>query len=688
MIENLEFEEFFRGMRSNINDEVGDSLEEGYRVNRFTEFFTNHLGDFGIITDANIYSLDKSYGSGRIHANAWYLDEEEGRLSLFVTDFYDEEEVCSVSRSEVEKTIKRAIKVFNFVKKININELEPASLEYIMFRTINEAIDKISQIRIYYITDGITKKITTQNDIYDEIPVYIDIWDIQRLYRLLSSGREYEPVEIDFEKKFSNVLKCISMPSNTNEYQGYLSIIPGDILEELYEEYGSRLMELNVRSFLQQRGKVNRGIRQTILNEPHRFLAYNNGISATAESIDTERNQNGDLVIKKIKGLQIVNGGQTVASLHRAKKYDRSGNLDKIAVQAKISVVKKDMLEELVPKISRFSNTQNSVNEADFASNDPFHIDIEKLANNIWVPGEQSRWFYERARGQYEVARNRVAGTSVSKRKKFDEQIPKNQKFTKTDLAKYFNCWAKLPHIVALGSQKCFVHFMTHLVVEDKNFTPDEVFYKNLVSMAIIYKEAERVARKHKFPGYRANAVAYTMALISYKTFGRIELSKIWLEQSISTEFKDLMSDWMPIVRNKIIETAGERNVTEWAKKIECWNAVQLIDVEMPETFEKELTEGDRLPNVGVVIDTARADIGSVDRMNIARTMQIDKVLWRQISDWGQENNQLETYHYGIANTLALYAAGNWDKVPSVKQARQAVKILDIYKNNKINNNN
>src|SRR5690606_8607115 len=180
--------------------------------------------------------------------------------------------------------------------------------------------------------------------------------------------------------------KCLQMPAISDEYQGYLAIMPGDVLARLYDEYGARLMELNVRSFLQQRGKANRGIRETILNEPGRFLAYNNGVSATAESIETARSDTGDLEIRSIKGLQVVNGGQTVASIHRAATIDRCKHLGNIGVQAKITVVNPELLEELVPAISRFSNTQNKVNEADFASNDPFHVELEKLANSIWAP--------------------------------------------------------------------------------------------------------------------------------------------------------------------------------------------------------------------------------------------------------------------------------------------------------------
>ena len=684
MIENLEFEEFYRTVRAEINDETTDTLEEGYRIDRFTQFFTNYLGDFGIITDATICTVDKPMGQARVSSNAWYLNEDDGSLALFVTDFRDSEIPESVTSQNVEKGIQRAARVLAFAEKVEIDVLEPASNEYTMFRTVKESINSINQIRIYYLTDGKLKRAGDGHTDMAGTPIYYSYWDIERLYRHVSSGREYEPIEINFKEKFKTTINCLSMPANTDEYKGYLAIIPGDILAALYEEYGSRLMELNVRSFLQQRGKVNKGIRETILHEPYRFLAYNNGISTTAEEIRTERTEQGDLVITSIKGLQIVNGGQTVASINRAQKNDKCQHLGKLAVQAKISVVKATLLEELVPKISRYSNTQNTVNEADFASNDPFHIMIEKLANSIWAPGEQTRWFYERARGQYEVARNRIAGTSVAKRRKFDEQTPKNHKFAKTDLAKYYNCWEQKPEIVGRGAQKNFVNFMTTVAKKHSEFVPDEDFYKDLISKAIVYTTAEKTARKHKFPAYRANAVAYTIALVSFKTVGRLNLRSIWDRQAPSQELEKLIDDWMPVVWDRIVESAGSRNVTEWAKKEECWAEIQLLDLAIPPELEEELKVGDPLPTVGSKARNGKASqLSTIDRQNINKVRQHDADFWWDLGKWGHQTGLLNDFQVSIVHSIASYAAGYWDKIPSAKQSKHCVAALDIAKREK-----
>lgn len=681
MIENLEFEEFYQSIRSEISDETSDELSEGYRIDRFTEYFINQLSEYGVTGDATICAVEKEIGNAKAMSNAWNVDIDEGRLSIFISDFRDSDTIESAGKQDVETAVSRAARIYRYAKKKNYEELDPAHGEFAMIRTIQESIPDVTQIRIYYLSDAQLKNTDDRTDELDNLPAYISYWDIQRLYRLVSSGREYEPIHINFQEKFGQQVTCLSMPSNTDEYQGYLAIIPGDILASLYDEYGSRLMELNVRSFLQQRGKVNRGIRETILKDPDRFLAYNNGISATAEEIVTERTEKGDLTIKTIKGFQVVNGGQTVASIHRSRKVDLCKHLDRLAVQAKITVVKPAYLEELVPKISRYSNTQNTVNEADFASNDPFHIAVEKLSNTIWAPGEQTRWCYERARGQYEVARNRIAGTSAAKRRKFDEQTPKKQKFAKVDLAKFYNCWYQKPEIVARGSQKNFVHFMTHIAKDHHGFKPDDEFYKDLISKSIIYKTAEAIARKHKFTAYRSNAIAYTVALVAFKTMGRINLRSVWEMQEVSVAIYDAMYSWMPIVLNEIIRTAGTRNVTEWAKKTECWHEIQLLDVSIPADLEKELREGDPLPNVGGRAREGKADqLSTLDRQNINRVMRQEPDYLLRLGMWGRESGELKEIQIIIVLTVATYAAGGWVKIPSHKQAKHVVDALSIAK--------
>ena len=265
------------------------------------------------------------------------------------------------------------------------------------------------------------------------------------------------------------------------------------MLAAIYDRWGTRLLEQNVRVFLQHRGKVNKGIRATIENEPNMFFAYNNGITATAEEVAID-DDGGRLLLRRLKNFQIVNGGQTTASIHSAQR----GKVDvsQTFVQMKLSVVDPERANRLVPKISEFANSQNRVSAADFFANHPFHVRMEGFSRRIHAPSpdgtfRQSKWFYERARGQYADARG---GLTSAQRKKFDLENPRRQLFTKTDLAKFVNVWKERPHEVSLGAQKNFAAFAQRIGQQWETAPDDfnEAWYREAVAKAIVFKATER----------------------------------------------------------------------------------------------------------------------------------------------------------------------------------------------------
>ena len=296
------------------------------------------------------------------------------------------------------------------------------------------------------------------------VPMSAQVWDIERLYRCWSSGRKRETIQIDFQGQFQEALPCLAMPDDAEmEYNTYLALFPGTMLNRIYEVYGPRLLERNVRSFLQAKGNVNQAIRRTIRETPRMFLAYNNGISATAEEVELIRLPDGGLGIKTITDFQIVNGGQTTASIYHAVNRDKAP-IDGLYVQMKLTVLKdRERMDDIVPKISESANTQNKVQIADFSANHPFHRTLEELSRTVWAPSatgteKQTRWFFERARGQYADARARVG--TLAKRKEFEAQHPTQQKFSKIDIAKFEHSWQQLPHYVSEGCAEkfCPVH--------------------------------------------------------------------------------------------------------------------------------------------------------------------------------------------------------------------------------------
>ncbi|MBE05241.1 MAG: hypothetical protein CMD67_08985 [Gammaproteobacteria bacterium] len=368
--------------------------------------------------------------------------------------------------------------------------------------------------------------------------------------------------------------------------------IPADLLAEIYSEYGARLLEQNVRTYLQARGKVNKGIQNTLKAEPEMFFAYNNGLTATASGVRIVKGEGDTDAISLIKNLQIVNGGQTTASMLYARDKDKV-DLSKVFIQVKLSVISEDRVDEVVPKISRFANTQNRVSEADFFSNHPFHIRIEEFSRRISAPPKdgqfaQSKWFYERARGQYKDGQ---AYLSEAKRKQFLTEYPRQQMFTKTDLAKYEISFSGRPHIVSAGAQKNFISFAidTAKIWEGDNTNFNEQWYKNVVAKAIIFKEVDKMVRDAKWyqGGYKANIVTYSLAWLSIylkesKKSG-IDFTTVWNAQTMSSELKSCFEKITEAISQKIQETPDNvKNVTEWCKKQACWASTKSLCISLP----------------------------------------------------------------------------------------------------------
>ena len=289
---------------------------------------------------------------------------------------------------------------------------------------------------------------------------------------------------------------------------------------------------------------VNAGLRRTIQKEPTRFIAYNNGIVATADQIDIDQHHNGILTIRALRGLQIVNGGQTTVSLHRARKRDKVP-INSIAVPAKIILVKHGGFDSMVLAVSRYANSQNTIQPAEFSANDPFHVAIESLANSTWLPNHSGRWFYERARGSYGAAELGASFRREEKRR-FADETPKSRRFSKTDLAKYLNSWNGLPYSVSCGNQKNFRSFM-HSMKEKypEGFFPDETWYKAFIGKAILFRTVQAIVKARKFPAYQANITTYTVACISWKSGGNIDFDLIWSHQALSPQMQAMINDWV-----------------------------------------------------------------------------------------------------------------------------------------------
>lgn len=648
---------------------AGDAEDGGFKVDQFTRMVADYLIEAGEVEDVNVCF----YKSRGMQLNGYNVNQDEDRLDIFVSVFNQQTPPVTVTKAQCEAAFRQAETCLRKGLTGFHSTLEESSESYDAFQRVHELKDSLVSCRIFLLTDGIVNQDAFLPEEGGDISVTLHVWDAARLYRLASSGRKYEPIEISFPEEFGQNIPCLSLADPKSDYKGYLAVIPGEVLAGIYEKYGPRLLERNVRSFLQARGSVNKGIRKTILEEPHRFFAYNNGVSATADDIEFDE-ENG-YSISKIRNLQIVNGGQTTASLYHTARKDKA-DLQGIFVQAKISVIPEEHLEHIVPLISRFANSQNKVNDADFYANDPFHVEIEGLSRTVWAPAfdgssRQSKWFYERARGQYLDAKARE-GTPARKRQ-FDAMFPTRQKFTKTDLAKYESTWMQLPHIVSLGAQKNFNDFAIRLK-ERGRVDVDSRYFEHLIAKAIIFSRADRIVRDQNFGGYKANIVTYTIAWISNQTSQRVNLDSIWKNQDISPALRDVIRDVSMAVHRVIVSPPNGKNVTEWCKRKECWEKVKDININTGSSLEAELID---------VSKSASALNGNqgVSAPNQQEQDLIDKVTaipadtWFQISKWSKETDNLQPWQRSLAFSLGKLVSRSGNV--SIKQAKHGAAILE-----------
>lgn len=455
------------------------------------------------------------------------------------------------------------------------------------------------------------------------IPIERHIWDLHRLKAMYESSREREAVEITLSDFGCAGIPCLEA-THTDKLRSFLCVMDATLLADLFERYGSRLLEGNVRSFLGMKGGVNKGIRSTIQDSPSLFFAYNNGIAATAANL-TVGNIDGRDLITGLVDFQIVNGGQTTASILNARKKDRL-SLSGVTVQMKLTEVSRDDAHHLIPKIAQFANTQNKVAVADFFANHPFHIKIEEISRRLQVPAKagarvQGKWFYERSRGQFQ---NERLYLTKAKKDAFDLEYPAEQLINKTDLAKYDSTWREKPHWVSLGAQKNFTKFADQFSSKNLDISESEywntispnygeAYYQHIVAGAILWKRTEIIVstgRGDWYEGdYRPQIVAYSLSLLFHSlrhSGNEFDLAQVWARQNIDGILENFIRTLAIEVQKAILNPPqGMTNVGEWSKKEACWEKIRQISVSCTqqieqwlvskEEFKKAKTEGKKL---------------------------------------------------------------------------------------------
>ncbi|RZK06781.1 MAG: abortive phage resistance protein, partial [Flavobacterium sp.] len=233
--------------------------------------------------------------------------------------------------------------------------------------------------------------------------------------------------------------------------------------------------------------------------------------------------------------------------------------------------------------------------------------------------------------------------------------------FTKEDLAKYVNAYAELidgkkivigPHYVVRGNQKNYAQFISSNL--EKRI--DNVYYEDVIAKAILFRTAAKL--------YNANAelqrasayiyVPYTLSYLSYATKSRLNLYKIWKNQSLSDELKEVIADLLVKVHNHIYNKSLSLNKRpdEWAKKEDCWIDLKNNDLNVDQRKLKQDMEDPDNP-------TTRRRLSEEDNLQVQIQEELDMIksvppsIWHKIEEWGRTTKELSDQQMNVAFNLS-----------------------------------
>lgn len=568
-----------------FNEELLEEVK-AYRENEkcstedaFTNVFVSYVIDAGesFLVNCNVMSYKKD--SEKAKVNGYVYDEYFQTLTLVVSVFENRPQISKMGKTDITKFSRMATKFYRLCKSNYFDDVEETDPGFIISEYIMSYIPNIENLQIVLLTNRDTVPEIPNSIHIDRVAVKFDVWDIERICQFIYQKKSHEDIVVRFKNKYNYPLKMIKVQqSNHDIYDCFVGVIPGKILAEIYKDEGQKLIEKNVRSFLQATGKINKGIKKTLNEEPEMFVTYNNGISTTAKSIvmDEERSSDELVVIKEITDWQIVNGGQTTASIYSA--WQSGVDISDVNVQMKLTVIRDlSRAEEMVGYISKYANSQNKINMSDFSANESYHVEMERLSRTVYVPsgvGKSTlRWYYERARGQYLVDVNRQPTPAL--KRQFKKYNPKNKCISKTVAAKCMMAWMKYPYIVSKGLETNFIEYSA-MIKKGQVAIPSKESYISMIAKVILFKECDKLVAAQNFGGYKAQINYYTIALLSEFHSDLVDDNDIWEQQAISPELSLMLEELIYKVWNHFMnpEVKGV-NITQWCKKEECWNLLK-----------------------------------------------------------------------------------------------------------------
>ena len=667
----LEYREYY------LNQIKATAAEETrYPYEAFIDSVTEiMISDWSMFSDIEQFHFHvptgtRAFKSMLIHGGS--LEISTNTINLLYANF-NGDEVESITNTDIST---HTAQMLNFVENSLKNYFENGEQSNPAVQlglSVKRNVSAIHKIHLFIISTNQLSKRVKNIDLDDvhfqghTFKVELDIIDIEKIYNAQLATAVKEDIVINVKDFSIDGIPCIRANIGTGNYEAYLAVVPGEFLSEIYKKFGPRLLERNVRSFLQLRGGVNKGIRATILNERENFFSYNNGISTTAKRVEIKDIPGKGLCITSFTDFQIINGGQTTASLASASIKDKAP-LDNIYVQMKLTVIldESEAGDEFVRNTSQYANSQNKVTAADLVSNHPFYLRIEDFSRKIFAPASkglpyQTIWFFERSRGQYEQPKMKM---TKGERATYERVNPNSQRFDKKDLAKYINSADMLPHHVAWGGEMNSVRFQVEM---EKQWKADpsyfnESYYRDLIAKAIMFITIRKTILRQEWykerTGYLIQNVTYAFAKLIFevKKLGMfMNYRHIWDKQEVPDFLLDDIIN-IALTTREVFFGSTIGNVETYCKKTDCWEQVSSLPYELSVSTKNFLLSKE---DVRSEKHTAKKEQKFIDGISIeVEIFDLGAEYWIDLCDVATSQGVINAGDVKLLKLAAEYCAG------------------------------
>lgn len=693
----MEIEEY----RHQFIDDLRFKAEHGGTEpeSQFIETVLDELEAIGELNGPIPFSIEMKGRRGRIMAfDAYAYDDADAALVLIASDFSNERDnVKTLTNTRINDLYLHMKAFLEEAVEGDIADFCDDSDEAISIaKEFKKHIGKglintdIMRFKFYIISDSVLSKQVkslTQDNFLDR-PVELNVWTIERLYQTFANNAS-EVIEFDTSEFGCDGIQCLKADlGSSTHYDAYLGIVPGEFLANIYLKYGSKLLQGNIRAFLSVRGNVNKGIRNTIINTPSNFFTYNNGIAIVARSVSFSAD--GSKIIH-FKDPQIINGGQTTASLANAiiRKEAKNGmgtifvpmKLTVLNVESELSEEQLDAYNEITKTISQCANSQNAVSAADFFSNHPYHVMMEKLSKKVLAPPVdgnpyQTIWFYERSRGKWEQEQMKL---TPAERRKFCEMHPKSQVVKKEKLAKCLNAIAMNPHQVCQSSAINFSKFAEQIdkLYSESRDSINEEYFKKAICAVIIFDKLDALVNKADwYPkgGNKAQIVPYAIA----KLFSLIPKDKdidwktIWQKQALYPALASELIRISYIAHIFLMEQANGGLVRTISRNVGTWSAFQKYNASLSNDFLKSLISIEDTRTTEHAAKREHRFNSEIDAS--VEIFSLGEKYWYQIYKELEKEGILSYGDLNFILSISKYIGKN--SLPTAAQCKRLVKIV------------